>query len=63
LILFPFLSAIGNAAGVIIDKIILAKKKVPLGFFQTFLFLFLCFFFLFINSSSHPFARPKELTI
>ena len=44
MILFPFLSALGSAAGVIIDKIALARKKIPLDIFQTFLFLFLCFF-------------------
>lgn len=44
MILFPFLSALGGAAGVIIDKIALARKKIPLDVFQTFLFLFLCFF-------------------
>ncbi len=44
MILSLFLSALGRAAGVVIDKIALSRKKIPLGVFQTFLFLFLCFF-------------------
>ena len=44
MIIIPFLAAIGNVFGVIVDKIALSRERIPLDVFQTFLFLFLCFF-------------------
>jgi len=44
MILVPFLAAVGNALGVVIDKITLSKYRVDLKIFYPILFVFLCFF-------------------
>ncbi len=44
MILIPLIAAIGNVLGLISDKVVLSIRRVPLGIYQTILFIFLCFF-------------------
>lgn len=40
----PFLAALANSAGIVIDKIAISKQKVPLKIYIPYLFLYLFFF-------------------